>query len=344
MKYLQLLSLEITHEYYADQRCTDFQIVPAAATQTLLRNSRCIVKSFPNAIRILIPVSDQGIPFISLSEQLILTFELRLENPDFALFTDLTEMSAVEFPAYTNSGVTPNLHLVSRPAKITESLVVSRPAEKEQFVLSSKPRPNLQPDGFDIQGLGAVSHPESFDPATKIITLNSKSAAPGSPFAVTYFSAPTLNRNVFAYVEISFADPLMRKLDTPKTFRVVFTAKHARWKYYVVLDNNTLSPTIEDKDKVVTFNESTDLSKVSDPSDEIAKKLMEQYPNRRYFRFVSDSFIPCRQTTRKAVQLQLNGEKVVGTLPNPSFQNYTIDLRNSKKELSLYHIVQYFAR
>jgi hypothetical protein len=344
MKYLQLLSLEITHEYYANQRCNDFQMVPAPATQALLRNCRCILKFFPNRMRILTPVSDQGIPFIALSEDLSLRFELRLQNPDFALFTDMTAISAAEFPLYTNNGVEPNLHLFSRPEKITESLVVSRPAEKEQFILSRNPHPALQPGDFDLEGLGAVSHPESFDATAKIITMNSKSAAPGSQFTVTYTSAPPLKRNVFAKVEISFENPLMRKMDTDKNFRVVFAANKARWKYYVVIENNTFSPTIEDKDKVVIFNDRTDLSKVPDPSDEIAKKLIEQFPNRRHFRFVSDSFIPCRQTARKAIQLQLNGEKVVDALPNPSLQNYIVDLRNSKQELSLYHIVQYFAR
>jgi len=349
MKYIQLLTLEIAHDYYADQRCNDFQIMPTPETQKLLKNCRCMLKSFQGGIQILMPIIEKGIPFIPLSADTIFAFYLRLQNPDFGLITDTTEIGKIASPLYTNTGVIPNLSLVSRQAKLTESLIVSQPAQKEQFILSGKPQTGLEPKDFVVQGLETVSNPDSYDPVAKTITLNSISASIGTQFTVTYPVAPQLNRSVFADVEINFKDAQMRKLDVMKNFKVIFTAKNARWKYYVVIDkvdNKQSIPTIEDKDKIVIFNiaDRTDLTKVLDPSDDIAKKLAEQYPNRYYFRFVSNSFIPCRQTTRKAIQLQLDGEKVVDALPNPSFQNYTIDLRNSVKELSLYHIVQYFAR
>jgi hypothetical protein len=346
MKYLPLFNLEILHDFYSDQRCNDFWITPTPETERLLARYRCTLKYFPGGIRIIVAVTDEGIPFISLSADLILGFNLRLKNPDFALFTDLTEIGKAESPLFTNNGVEPNLSLVSRQTKITESFVVSQSIENEQFLLSDRPRPSLHPEDFDLSGLGSVIHPDKFDAEAKIITLSSKSVMPGSQFNVSYPSAHHQNGNIFAQVEISLKDPQTRKMDIEKNFIVSFTAKNARWKYYVVTDNSTFIPTIDDKESAVIFNSNdrTDLTNLPDPLDAIGKQLTEQYPKMHYFRFISSSLIPCRQTTRKAIQLQLNGEKVVDALPNPSFQNYTIDQRDSVKELSLYQVIKYFAR
>ena len=107
MKFLPLFDLHLTHPYYTQGRCPDFQIEPTLDTHRLLNNYRCVLKPRPNGVRVFTAVTDQGAPFISMVEGAIFAFHLRLQNPDFALFTDLTELTQTAAPLYTNAGLSP---------------------------------------------------------------------------------------------------------------------------------------------------------------------------------------------------------------------------------------------
>src|SRR6476619_268342 len=102
MKYLPLLNLYLTHTYHADGRCPDFRIAPTLETQRLLDNYRCVLKPLPNGIRALMAVADDGAPLIPLRKGMTFAFQLWLQNPDFAMFTDLTEIAKTVAPVYTN--------------------------------------------------------------------------------------------------------------------------------------------------------------------------------------------------------------------------------------------------
>lgn len=90
MNYQPLFSLELRHDYYADGLCPDFDIVPTARTQQLLANYRCILRPYAYGVRVLTQVAGDGTAFITLPDSLRFDFELRLNNPDFVLFTDLS--------------------------------------------------------------------------------------------------------------------------------------------------------------------------------------------------------------------------------------------------------------
>ena len=347
MKYLPLFSLEILHDYYADQRCSDFAVEPTSETQKTLQNFRGQLKSFSNGIRVLVPMMEDDLPFIPITVDSILVFQLRLQNRAFPLFTDLTEISQAAAPVYTNTKVEPQLKLTSRPFLTTEQFAVHQPLKKERFKLGGNPLPGLQPQDFLLDGFGAVSKPSAYEEATKIITVNSESASIGTPFRVTYPMIPPPARDVFAEVEIKCDKDLINNVSGQTKLQILFKAKSARWKYYVVLnkvDNNPLIPTIEDKENVILFKEAdrTDLVKTPDPGDDIAMRLAQQYPDLQYFRFVSNSPVPCRETTRKTIQLHFAGDKVVDALPNPLIQNYVLDARNAVTEHVLYQVVNYF--
>ena len=265
MKYYQLLSLEIIHTYYTDLKCPDFQITSTPATRKLLNNYRGTLKTFPGGIRVLLSISEDGNPFIPLSDDLTLTFYLQLQNPDFVLFTDIADFSSLESPLFTNNSVQAELNLSNQPVKSQR------------------------------------------------------------------------NPNVFADIEINFSAPQMRDLAVEKNFQIKFEAKSARWKYYVITDKNNATPAVEDGEKVITFDAEDSIN----PTDEIAIMLQEKYPDKGYYRFISSSLVPCQQSARKAIQLKLDGEKVVNALPNPSYQNFIIHKRDSQKEAELYHIVNY---
>jgi len=93
MKFLPLLDLRIEHSYYADEKCLDFLIVPTPSTATVLKNHRCVLKSRPDGITVLITSNAPDEPFIPIPPEITFTFQLQLQNSDFSLFTDLTQFT-----------------------------------------------------------------------------------------------------------------------------------------------------------------------------------------------------------------------------------------------------------
>jgi hypothetical protein len=121
MKFLPFIDVQLLHEYYLDRRCADFWIEPTLATQRLLNNYRCTLKATPNGVRLFTTETDTGVPLIPWRDNLTFAFHLRLRNPDFALFTNLTAISRTVDPVYTNVGIPPGnpaqLSLRSREAQ-----------------------------------------------------------------------------------------------------------------------------------------------------------------------------------------------------------------------------------
>lgn len=342
MKYLPIFSLEVSHDYYTDKRCPDFVLEPTPETEQLLRNHRGIFTPLPTGVRVLMPVGADGKPLIPFDAAATFGFRLRLENTSFPLFSDLSALESLAAPLYSNNGVNPQLQLTSRTASNTERFSVRKPAAKDAFTLSGTPLSGALPSAFQVAGLGTVVAPQAYDQTAKVVTLNSQAAKIGDSFIITYPTTPSLLRGVFADVEIT-VDPAS---GGASAFQIAFKAKQARWKYYVVTaktDNPPTLPAIEDKDKAIVF-QSANLTQSPDATDGIASELIAKYPTLQTFRFLSSALIPCQQATRKSIQLQLNGEKVLDALPNPALEHYAVDVKDAKKEASLYHIVKYFTQ
>ena len=98
MKYLSLFSLELLHEYYSNRRCSDFEIEATPETQKLLKNYRCNLKPLPNGVRVLTMGNGTNSPFIPLPEKVTFGFQLRLQDPNFILFTDFSELDLAAAP------------------------------------------------------------------------------------------------------------------------------------------------------------------------------------------------------------------------------------------------------
>lgn len=122
MKFFPVFSLQLSHSYYRDGRCLDFAIEPTAETRRLLKNHRCVLKTAPNGLRVLIGGNEQHVPLISLQKGEVFSFHLRLQNPRFALFTDLSEITRMPAPVFTNieagAARSSQLSLVSRKSPL----------------------------------------------------------------------------------------------------------------------------------------------------------------------------------------------------------------------------------
>jgi hypothetical protein len=365
VKFRPFIELEVAHPYYTDGRCPDFSIEPTPETGRRLNNYRCILKPFLNGVRILTEVTAEGSQFIPWPQEQALTFRLRLQNPDFALFTDLAEISQAAAPLYSNAalnaGKPAQLALTSRRAWATEPFVVSQPGQAEPFIVRGRPVAGQPLSAFTIEGLGQVAQPASYDPTTRVIAVNTRTAHPGDAFKISYETAPPRARGVFAEVEIQLNNTMPDLAAGPGQFQVAFSAKKARWKYYLITDRVDTRFQIEDKGaEPLAFSDKnrTDLNQQPDPADEIAQALAEQYPHMQRWRFVSDEPVPCRQQARKSIQLRLNGQPLFEALPNPSPRNYaqsrsqtdpSASLRTGfgneiREEEALFQVVKYFTQ
>jgi hypothetical protein len=351
MKYIPLLNLEVTHTYYADGHCRDFRIEATPATQRLLDKYRCILRTRPDGARVFVAVAADGTPFISLPEGMTFAFQLWLQNAEFALFTDLTPLSGLAAPLYTNGQtVGPDpvaLDLVSRQAWSTEHFTVHQPSEEEPFILAGRPLDRVPITDFHLDWPGAnqAVHPARYDATSKMVTVDSSATQAGDSFTLRYPVMPQQTRGVFADVEIAYVDATPTIPNGPRTFTINFQARQARWKYYLVTNRTNTTFEIADKAKQapLVFETGTELQE-PDPSDTVALTLAEQYPDMQKLCFVSQDTIPCQQSARKSIHLLVDGNPAGNALPSPALHNYTMGHRTngSSAETALFHVIKFF--
>lgn len=335
MKLLEMFTLRVTHSYYrGDERCLDFHIVPTPETQQWLKNHRCVLKSFPDTIKVLVPVvvnkEKKDEPLIAFSAETILTFQLRLRNQKFHLFTDLSDIQEQDAPLYTNKGsASSTLALSSRSASQTEKFVLSQRGTTERFILSGHPfltgRPIAKPK---IEGNNSVSY-KDYDESTRILTVESSKSLKDTAFRLTYPVKPELERGVFADVEI-----YVKELGSPSECLIRFEAKKVKWRYYVVTDKKDI--------KITSTEQAIQFIRDPDSSDNIASLLASQYASSKsgmtYLRFTSEKPIACQQQGRDSIALVVDGHKE--PMPNPSLQNYANV--TAGEEECLFHVIKYF--
>ncbi len=356
MKYLPFFEIQLMHTYYTDQRCLDFSIEPKKATEDLLKNHRCISRALPNGIMILMPVENSGTPFLPFPETAVFAFNLRLQNLDFPLFTDLSGLSGLNAPLYTNEKLADSkaseLSLESRSEWMSETLLCTQPGKLENFVLGGRPIQGIKPEDFKVTGAGDV---QSYEADTGLIVLDTRTLSSGRIFSVEYPVLPKLKPGVFSEVEIHNNNTLTgdgETVSTPRRFQISFSAKAARWTYYCVTD---LTPSqggfrivdarpTESGRLVFSDQNRQDLDQTPDPGDDIAKNLVTQYPQYRKFRFLSDTPVLCSQAANPHLEFYVGENKLSGSLPNPSFRNNYILSEaegRSSKEDALFHVIKY---
>ena len=87
--YAILATVTLQHDYYADGRSNDFEIVPSAATAAALKGAAILTRMIGNVLILLVKVDEDGATYIDLPADLKMTFYLRLVNTDFINFTNL---------------------------------------------------------------------------------------------------------------------------------------------------------------------------------------------------------------------------------------------------------------
>ena len=166
MKYLPLFNLQLIHPYYADGRCTDFEIRPTLDTQQGLKNYRCVLRPTPNGMQVFMAVTDKGWPFIAVNQRLTFKFQLYLQNPNFPLFTNINTYETLQTPLYTTNSpkgrTRKQLRLISQQTQnegqsITSEAVYPRPpidgnffADLEIQTAQIRVNRSIKPQDFQI--------------------------------------------------------------------------------------------------------------------------------------------------------------------------------------------------
>ncbi|MCP4662130.1 MAG: hypothetical protein GY856_42550 [bacterium] len=181
------------------------------------------------------------------------------------------------------------------------------------------------------------------------LTAVAAQSAPDGSFTVRYPVQPGLATAAFAEVEIRGAGSVA----APRELEVLFQAKRARWTYYCITDPSanggvlTIVDAVPSTAEPLLFSEANtrELGEEPDPTDPVALRLAEAYPGKRRIRFISDDLVACRQAPRKHLELQLDGVRVSGPLPNPSVRSHSriqVPVTGTLEEQdSLFQVVKY---
>ncbi|KAA3661435.1 MAG: hypothetical protein DWQ10_04525 [Calditrichaeota bacterium] len=339
-----LFSLNIKHDFYTDQRCNDFLLTMTPETQQLLNKHRCIPKFHTNGINVFMQVNADNTPLLPFQDGSTFDFTLRLQNTAFGWFTDLTEFKENENPIFRNTPDAEQLSLGSRTLFATDKFYVDSPEVEDEFTLHDHLAEGLAKDDFVLADLPQAT-PDRVDLKSKVITVNTVDMDVNHMFSVTYPIKAAIKNNIFSHVQLIFDNSFPEQLNSAKSYHISFKSKQAKWLYYVIsdIDNSSTANqlTIKDngaEDKVV-FEE---VSVSNNPDDEIATELKERYPNLHLTAFISEKLISCKQRSKKNLQLHLNNDPVIETLPLPAINNLAQSVNGQEPpEDRLFHIVKY---
>ena len=100
MKFAPIFNIACRHSYYLDGVCSDLSMVPSDDTQRLLANHRCLLRPRPDGILCLAGLGDDGSMLIGVDPAEKLTFNLTLQNAQFALITELSAIIKQKAPLF----------------------------------------------------------------------------------------------------------------------------------------------------------------------------------------------------------------------------------------------------
>jgi hypothetical protein len=89
IKYGIFFTVDLLHQYFGDNACPDFTIIPTAKTSRVLAGHKMIAKQYSNRLLTGVELDSSGNLIIIPEEGLNLTFFLLLNNPVFLNYTNL---------------------------------------------------------------------------------------------------------------------------------------------------------------------------------------------------------------------------------------------------------------
>lgn len=260
MKFTKVFGLSLAHPYYSDNVCPDFAIEPTPSTVRLLANYRCVLKAGPGWVRAYNDPAglwpDRGVAF---------TFRLRLQNPDFAQFTDLSSYAGTLAPVYTNAPADPPatpatsgpLNLTSRPQRQQERFAWGSASAggTGRFKLGGRPLTDTAKQQLKVDGAGATAT-AAYDGAENAVAITGASAKAGDLVTISYYAQPVPRQDSFADAEIqvSFDRPNDQQPGLGD-FQIDFNPRSGWWAYYLLTDATKSASNFKIVEELVDTNQ-----------------------------------------------------------------------------------------
>lgn len=331
MKFVPLFGLRVRHDYHGAGACRDLACEPTPPTLRLIARYRLRIREVAGGLTVLAALAADGqTPLVGLPRDELFAFHLRVRNADFALFTDLQELTCKTDPVFSNEALAASdrrtLDLTDRQSWNMESFVVAPGDTKRQFSLAGNP---LTLDGdplktpqaadFSLVPPAGTARITAYDAATKILTLELGAAQ--RDLTVRYRVRPNRDRRFLADVELRYNQSMPAPGTSDAPFEISFKVRAGRWAYYLVtdqkgdfsiVDTNSGTPSIS-----FSAANRTTLNDFPDDPDPLASELSRQYPDLQRVRFLSDQAVPCSIMTQNGIELRLGNQKLLRPLPNP---------------------------
>lgn len=321
-----LFTVSISHTYYSDGVCKDFDFVIPADTLQWLNNGRLIAKVREGKLYVLFEVGEANEPLVSIAGQR-LRFGLKLLNPFFSHFTTLDPNSII--PLYDN---------VIDPKKLekrTDKKVVALVGQIFSHSLLSTTKPVtitlknangqiLQTDTLPVTDKRTTLSYHLLDPTASVYTVTEEPSR--SPKITTdYYLDPQLqSQDIFGVIEIKIDDDFYKNFTLPDKFNftefnITFDAKQETLNYYVVV------------------NKIDDISKFSISDNGMIFKPVSLTPDDKYALLLgnSDTQVALLQSpvkiarqanARKKIQLKKNSSILIENLPQPAVNQANADM------------------
>lgn len=332
VQFKALFTVKLLHEYYVDV-FKDLILVVPKETGIVLKNGKIIVKELDGVYHFFCEFQENNIPLVELSNQ-SLKFALKLSNPNFYNFTDISQDKAV--PLYNNSSLTSALDLAANVVPTGQFLT---------HVISHEDRPvtlSLE----SIKGNVISTETVTVEHTRNHCSFEFKNAVSGAyrvketylaknEIINYYYHQETFVQPTFSLIEIKIDSSFYT---SPPEFTIQFNAKKEKLNYYVIADK--YSPTdfsnlqitdtgfVKDSRSEVTF-ERVEVNNFG--SEEFKANLLGE-PNSKVTLFRSLNKVNRQHKSRKNIQLSLNGQMLISNLPAPGQEktqaNFIIHLAN----------------
>ncbi|WP_317932319.1 hypothetical protein [Halioxenophilus sp. WMMB6] len=328
-RFETLFTLAVTHEYYGGI-CPDFDFMVPASSERAARQGRILFKQRNHTLYCLYE-TDAGGNAINTISGIQLVIGLKLNSAYFANYSDYQTTGLT--PLYRNqlsiNSLGPATSVALRGGNLTQTLA----STERPVVVALKTAAGALADSVSL----AADQPQTevtFDCRALPDGLYQveESYSGSNPVSDYFISQELLSAGLFAIVQIAIDNSHYL---TPPAFTLPITAKQQLLKYYVVaknyspseFNNLAISDTgfIDDGRGQIIFNK---LTPAQFTSDDIDPSLLQNGSDQLAL-FKSTTLQKRRQTPRRKLELNRNGDTLIDNLPTPGADQH-------KQELFIY--------
>lgn len=348
-RYDPITTFQILHDYYADRKSADLNFVPTRNTQEILAQNHLKFQQKDNLIHILIKKEKKGDsfePFLVFDQPLKLSFQVFIDNPLFAKFTETEDKKSFYFSNLNEDGTLRNTlnkgDFVSKgdscPPILSQqfSIPVQPGFFKSYKIFSTYPTVGKKElNHFNIE-TQAESISISLSESGRYTIEFEKSDGSGVENKDLYASSEIFNATPTAFVEY-FIMP--NNAIQPEKLTLKFIQKKAFWRYLLVDRKNAIELPEDNPESALKLNYSVNAGSAlpsginfkfikydqANPQDKATIDFIKNTDRRdilNAFLFVSDQEIPYLEKDYPTIKLSLDTNTLMDRMPIPNTEQF----------------------